>query len=1088
MWCLESWIRGRQRQLLDPSPSPTPQAGAAAAYLLDAAGVREAALFAVWAALAATNAGLLLTGAAAPRGRPLPLAALAIAFNGVTLLVSGGWATLQFRWVQTHHPAATLALERAVVGASLPLGAAAIALTTLTSLSPHAAPFATAAALGGLYYALATPLPSSFAAGGAKARPLVARGDAARAAVLFILLPPLQYTCIHRRLLAQDVHASALLLLASAPMLALAVPPAGLWWAPVSPRGARALRRLLVILAASATVLGFEFRVLFRAAGQYIALLPPWSYVVTTAAALPAGVALALHAAGLATDTDASDAGPSRGDAVTAAAVGPALVIAAGAGGLAAGMQVWAVPAPLAAAAGLALYWESSSLRDYTVFAGGCLASLAWFGYHHYGFLDPATHDGAALRSAVTAAVALAAPALALPAAAAAAARRGGGGGVAAAARAATGGALIACVAALTLVEQRLFAGDASPDADSGPELYPAYAVVATSVALVAAARALGKAGLAPPSVAAVAVAAAAAKMCMVLLPDARPAPSVAAYAAAVTPAVRGLWDARQSEGGGGAATLSVGGATVASAAAVAAAWFSRAVAFDALADAAGFPPSDGAAAGAVLLAAAAPALAAAVAAGVGGAPRRAAAAAAAAGTLALVVGPALPSALASTINATLWDSGHIPDAGVWTLDDGGDAGTGGGWLIVAGGAAAAAAAAGGRPRAAAALAAAQSVALAAGAAALVGAYVAGASLPGVPAAQAGLLASAVTLALATLTARSRGRAAGAALVVSLLGWAGALTAAGLALRAFPPRGHAPPRLFPDADAAAADDAAAAARAALLTVAAAECLLLALAFKLRCSAAARGDSGGGARSRRGGGAPLAPFLAACLPPGAAPFAAAAAAVTTAGPAGAAARALAPAGLAWLPTAANAAAVGGYSLLLASAGGPAAAPPALLALAPVALLLLGPDAALAPWLEDGVRYGPPSAAAALTLTWHAVSGLAADAGARVQAAAAGFPDLDGGVGMMRSKRAPAVARAAFLVAAAVAPHAVLAPCAWRAGRPPHPLAAIAVTPLAVLAAIASPLESARWLAVGGVVGLAAAVVGARGARRAGQRAL
>ena len=1082
--------REREGGNLDPTPSlspppPTPQAGAAAAYLLDAAGVREGALGAVWAALAITNAGLLLTGAAAPRGRPLPLAALATAFSGITLLAAGGWATLQFRWVQTHHPAVTLALERAVVGAALPLGAAAISLTTLTSLPPHAAPFATAVALGGLYHALATPLPSSFAAGGGTARPVVARGDAARAAVLFILLPPLQYTCIHRRLLAQDVHAAALLLLASAPVLALAVPPSGLWWAPLSPRGARALRRLLVIVAAAAAVLGFEFRVLFRAAGQYIALPPPWSYVVTTAAALPAGVALALHAAGLA--TDATDAGPSLGDAVTAAAVGPALVIAAGAGGLAAGMQVWAVPAPLAAAAGLALYWESSSLRDYTVFAAGTLASLAWFGHHHYGFLDPATPDGAALRSAVTAAVALAAPALALPAAATAAARRGGCGSAGAAARAATGCALIACVAALTVVEQRLFAGDASPDADAGPELYPAYAVVATSAALVLAARALGRAGLAPPSVAAVAAAVAAAKTCMVLLPDARPAPVVAAYAAAVTPAVRGLWAQRQSEGGG-AATLSVGGAAVASAAAVGVAWCARTIAFDALADAAGFPPSDGAAAGAVLLAAAAPCLAAAVAAGVGGAQRRVAAAATAAGALALVLGPALPSAFASTINSTLWDSGHTPDAGVWTLDDGGDGATGGGWLLLAGGAAAAAAAAGGRPRRAAALAAAQSVALAAGAAASVGAYVAGASLPGVPAAQAGLLASAVALALATLTARSRGRAAGAALVVCLIGWAGALAAAGLALRASPPRAHTVPRLFPDADAAAADDAAAAARAALLTVAAAECLLLALAFKLRCSAAARGDAGGSARSRRGAAAPLAPFLAACLPPGAVPFAAAAAAVTTAGPAGAAARALAPAGLAWLPTAANAAAVGGYLLLLASAGGPSTAPPALLAVAPVALLLLGPDAALAPWLEDGARYGPPSAAAALTLAWHAASGLAADADARVQAAAAGFPDLDGGSGMMRSSYGPAAARAAFLVAAAVAPHAVLAPCAWRSGRPPHPLAAIAVTPLAVLAAVASPLESARWLAVGGVVGLAAAVVGARGARRAGQRAL
>lgn len=47
-------------------------------------------------------------------------------------------------------------------------------------------------------------------------------------------------------------------------------------------------------------------------------------------------------------------------------------------------------------ACGLALYYDSRSLREYTVFAVGTFLTGVWFVSHHFGFLDimlgPAFH------------------------------------------------------------------------------------------------------------------------------------------------------------------------------------------------------------------------------------------------------------------------------------------------------------------------------------------------------------------------------------------------------------------------------------------------------------------------------------------------------------------------------------------------------------------------------------------------------------------------------------------------------------------------------------------------------------------------
>ena len=189
----------------------------------------------------------------------------------------------------------------------------------------------------------------------------------------------------------------------------------------------------------------------------------------------------------------------------SAAAAGPALVLAACALSAAAGIPFWALPAPLTAAAGLALFWETRRTRHSLLFAAGALASAAWFASHHFGHLslpEDASRRASSLSSLAFASVVVAAPAAVLPGLASkAAATEASAGASAAVARFGAGLALLLHASGLAALEQALYCGDHGGGGSSGSgdsswvssssEMYPAYLVVATSVALSAAARAL---------------------------------------------------------------------------------------------------------------------------------------------------------------------------------------------------------------------------------------------------------------------------------------------------------------------------------------------------------------------------------------------------------------------------------------------------------------------------------------------------------------------------------------------------------------------------------------------------------------------
>ena len=182
----------------------------------------------------------------------------------------------------------------------------------------------------------------------------------------------------------------------------------------------------------------------------------------------------------------------------SAAAAGPALVLAACALSAAAGVPLWALPAPLSAAAGLALFWETRKTRHSLLFAAGGVASAAWFAWHHFGHLSLPASSSSSLSSLAFASVIVAAPAAVLPGLASkAAATEAAAGASAAVAALGAGFALFLHAAGVAALEQALYCGDHGSDSSgsswvsSSSEMYPAYLVVATSIALSAAARAL---------------------------------------------------------------------------------------------------------------------------------------------------------------------------------------------------------------------------------------------------------------------------------------------------------------------------------------------------------------------------------------------------------------------------------------------------------------------------------------------------------------------------------------------------------------------------------------------------------------------
>jgi hypothetical protein len=234
----------------------------------------------------------------------------------------------------------------------------------------------------------------------------------------------------------------------------------------------------------------------FYAFTPYIKIQPPWSYIAVTAALLGIALLIVAHLAGV------------LGTALDVTLAGSCLLLCTTAGAVAAGIPFEWLPAPLVAAVGLSLYYDSRSVREYGIFVVGGLLTAGWFVAHHFWFLD-ARVGHLRIRTACQLALAALVPALVVP-----------GLIIARSGRAAVGVLLFVQAELVCILEEQLYSA-ATLEGPGAEQMYPAYLVVATSAAGAAAAERLAAARLAPAWAALVVPALYAAKLCMLVVPEA---------------------------------------------------------------------------------------------------------------------------------------------------------------------------------------------------------------------------------------------------------------------------------------------------------------------------------------------------------------------------------------------------------------------------------------------------------------------------------------------------------------------------------------------------------------------------------------
>ncbi|KAI3433444.1 hypothetical protein D9Q98_003258 [Chlorella vulgaris] len=965
--------------------------GLMSTYILDALRYKEGAFMASWITMGSANLAMIFSTLLMKSEASIPLTLLIFVLNGLTLFLAGLWASLQFRFVQLQYPGVVIAFEKMLMAGCLPVGAAVQTWGMVSGVGMSSSCFFLAGLLCALYYFFALPLPSSFhlgtkgkiATGGAKAKVHVLQdpADGFTAFVLVTTLPVAVYFTTHWAAIFQWVHLWSLLLLASGPLLLVTSLKDGLWWLGEG-RAVNALRRLLLLASLAVFLAALEERVIFHSFNQYIRLTAPWNYLAVTVCLYGVAALVLLHC------------GQSMSAEVESMLVGPLLMLSAAVGALAGGLPIWMLPAPLAAAAGLAMFYDTYSLRDYSLFVAGSLATGGWFVWHHFWFLDISL-QGVHLRALCCVVVAAMLPATLAP-------------GLlhAAAPRSVLGAVLLVQAGLVCWLEERLYAGDHQEVTYNMHSMYPPWLVAATSVLGLAAARHLQAAAAISDTAAYILQCAYAAKLSMLFLPEAQLTVPVLGMLLAATPPLllhkAGPSQPREELDHPGRERrhrlmpwqgLGLAAAVVLSVVAA------RFAIFDIAQFVLDRRPSEALVAGLLVLCMA-----------LGCLPlvqryyphsqgaKRALLLAATLAALLVLLRPPLPirggaecpPGLPLGLCPRLWDAGHVPaheqdDVSVW----------GDGlrrrthwplWLML--GSAFLGLSAMTQPGASGGtLGPILRAGQVGGSAALAAAYLALEFFPGLPLLQVVVLVTALVAAL-FLVLLQLPVPGGAAIMPAL----GAAWAAGLPLALFvastaalPELPEAAERLLPDSERELDEERRDAVWAAVLAVYAAESLLLAFALKLRVAAALAGHRGPRPSAPAAAAAlglddagfqKAASFLGQCMPafvqaPGSGQ-------ASLKGAGGMALQRLAKDGLGWAPTCCNLVTLLCFGLCLALnekvTGGEAVA---ILLLAPV-LLLLAQDPLLLRWLEDRRRYVPPCAAITAYLlvaaVWQIIDGV------------------------------------------------------------------------------------------------------------------
>jgi hypothetical protein len=204
----------------------------------------------------------------------------------------------------------------------------------------------------------------------------------------------------------------------------------------------------------------------FHAFKPFIKLPAPWNYIMVTGALFGMVCLTLAHLTG------------ALGSALDVPLASACLLLCTTAGSVAVGIPFPWIVAPLVASGGLALYYESRSLREYAIFVLGALLTAGWFVHHHFWFLDVRV-GFMHVRTLCELALAALAPALIIP-----------GLLLEQAGRQWVGVLMLAQAELLAVLEEQMY-GAHHHEEPGSETMYPGYLVIATSIAGVSAAHAL---------------------------------------------------------------------------------------------------------------------------------------------------------------------------------------------------------------------------------------------------------------------------------------------------------------------------------------------------------------------------------------------------------------------------------------------------------------------------------------------------------------------------------------------------------------------------------------------------------------------
>jgi hypothetical protein len=487
--------------------------GCMIAYVLDAMQYREGSFLAVWVSLILANLGLAYTAifddTIGEHG--LIVEALGLLLNSSVLFLIGSWASLQYKWIHLQYPAVVIAFEKILMTGCIPTGGALLFWGLIVHNGLGSAPFLASAILCVMYAFFARPLRSSFSIRGVGQRTFIQRKvDAAVSFIYVLLIPSVVYIAAHNETIVSWVHLWSIFLLFCGPLLFMSAIPKGLWWLGDS-GAASACKRLLVLVSFAGVLAGIEGRILFRSFGQYINIAPPFSYIAITAAMYGVGAIFLLYLSG------------TMGDQTALILLGPISMLSTAIGCLIIGVPIWVLPAPLIAAAGVTMYSESRSMRDYSLIVLGGLTTAGWFLWHHFWFLDIEL-DGMHLRTVCGLIFLAMIPAFAIPGLCLSSSKSN---------TSLIGAMMMVQASVVAILEEHLYAGDYLQVTYDVHPMFPASLVVATTGIGIYITRKLyerSKIGLVASFVVECVYGA---KLSMILVPETRLAIPVIAYALA---------------------------------------------------------------------------------------------------------------------------------------------------------------------------------------------------------------------------------------------------------------------------------------------------------------------------------------------------------------------------------------------------------------------------------------------------------------------------------------------------------------------------------------------------------------------------